>query len=146
MGASKVVKHSLNRVLLTSLALAMALFFASVTSAMVRAQNEAPSVTLDPFPDYTNDPTPTFTGTATMPASTSPIASVEYRVDGGSWNLATAVNSPFGDSTTEPYTFTTGVLTDGLHTVEVKATSKAGYTTQPADYARKTFTVERDKP
>ncbi|TET87322.1 MAG: hypothetical protein E3J34_02265, partial [Dehalococcoidia bacterium] len=57
----------LNRALLISLVLIMA-FFTGGMSAIVRAQSEAPSATLDPFPDYTNDPTPTFTGTATTTA------------------------------------------------------------------------------
>jgi len=136
----------LNRVLSVSLALIIALFFTGAMSAIVRAQSEAPSVTLDPFPDYTNNKTPTFTGTATMPPFTCPIASVEYRVDSGSWNLATAVDAPFGDSTTEPYTFTTEVLDDGSHTVEVKATNNAGDTTGSANYATVTFTVDTVAP
>jgi hypothetical protein len=101
-----------------------------------------PSVTITPLsPDPTTDTTPTFTGTATDTQSN--IASVEYRVDSGSWVAATASDGAF-DSLSEGYTFTTSTLSAGEHTVYVRATDAASppNTTLAADYATDTFTVE----
>jgi hypothetical protein len=99
----------------------------------------APSVTIVALsPDPTNDNTPTFTGTVTD--SLSNISSVEYKVDSGSWALATASDGAF-DETSEDYTFTTSALSDGAHTVYVRATDAASNTTAEANYASDSFTV-----
>jgi hypothetical protein len=99
-----------------------------------------PSVNVSDI-DTTTDTTPTFTGTATDTQSN--IASVEYRVDSGSWVAATASDGAF-DSLSEGYTFTTSTLSYGEHTVYVRATDAASppNTTLEADYATDTFTVE----
>jgi hypothetical protein len=100
-----------------------------------------PSVSITPLsPDPTEDTTPTFTGTATDTQSN--IASVEYRVDSGSWVAATASDGAF-DSLSEDYTFTTSTLSAGEHTVYVRATDAASTpnTTLEAGYATDTFTV-----
>jgi hypothetical protein len=98
-----------------------------------------PSVTVSDIVT-TTDTTPTFTGTATDTQSN--IASVEYRVDSGSWVAATASDGTF-DSLSEGYTFTTSTLSAGEHTVYVRATDAASppNTTLAADYATDTFTV-----
>jgi len=67
--------------------------------------------------------TPTFTGTATDDAS--PIASVDYQIDGGEWIPAQPVDGDF-DSLTEEYSFTTSVLLQGWHQLEVRASDGAG--------------------
>jgi|GEM_PF-2685987 len=67
--------------------------------------------------------TQTFTGTATDAAS--PIASVEYQIDGGVWIPAQPVDGAF-DSLTEKYTFTTSALSEGWHQLEVRASDGAG--------------------
>ena len=90
-------------------------------------------------PDPTNDNAPTFTGTATDTSSN--ISSVEYKVDDGSWTVATASDGAF-DSLSEGYTFTTAALSDGAHTVYVRATDSATNTTAEADYASDSFTVQ----
>ena len=103
-----------------------------------------PSVTITPLtPDPTENTTPTFTGTATDTFST--ISSVEYRVDDGSWVEATASDSAF-DSLSEGYTFTTVELSDGEHTVYVRATDAASNTTAEADYASDSFMVQTVTP
>ncbi|MBA7669352.1 hypothetical protein ES703_77482 [subsurface metagenome] len=103
-----------------------------------------PSVTINALtPDPTNDNTPTFTGTA-MDTSSS-ISSVEYKVDGGTWTAATATDGAF-DSLSESYAFTTSALSDGAHTVYVRATDSAGNTTAEADYASDSFTVDTEAP
>jgi hypothetical protein len=100
-----------------------------------------PSVLINSITSPTTDTTPTFTGTATDTQSN--IASVEYRVDSGSWAAATASDGAF-DSLSEGYTFTTSTLSAGEHTVYVRATDAASppNTTLEADYATDTFTVE----
>jgi len=104
----------------------------------------APSVTITALtPDPTNDNTPTFTGTATDTESN--ISSVEYKVDDGSWTAATASDGAF-DSLSEGYTFTTTALSDGAHTVYVRATDAATNTTAEADYASDGFTVDTGAP
>ncbi|MFQ6122104.1 MAG: Ig-like domain-containing protein [Dehalococcoidales bacterium] len=89
-------------------------------------------------PDPTTDTTPTFTGTATD--NTTTIASVQYRIDGGTWTAASAVDGAF-DEASESYTFTTSTLSAGSYTVEVRATDAAGNVTTPANYASDSFTV-----
>jgi len=104
----------------------------------------APSVTIVALtPDPTNDNTPTFTGTATDTLSI--IGRVEYRVDSGSWALATASDGAL-DETSEEYTFTTSALSDGAHAVYVRATDAASNTTAEANYASDSFTVQTVVP
>ena len=94
-----------------------------------------PVVTLTPFaPDPTTNATPTYAGTANVPPYPSPtetdvtidtIASVEWRVDGGSWQAATAADGAF-DSDVENFNFTAAALAPGTHTFQVRATSNVG--------------------
>jgi len=108
------------------------------------ADTTPPSVTLTPLtPDPTDNTTPTFTGTATDTGSN--ISSVEYKVDDGSWTAATASDGAF-DSLSEDYTFTTATLSEGEHTVYVRATDAASNTTAEADYASDSFTVQPVTP
>jgi antitoxin (DNA-binding transcriptional repressor) of toxin-antitoxin stability system len=108
------------------------------------ADTTPPSVTITPLtPDPTDNTTPTFTGTATDASST--INSVEYKVDDGSWTVATASDGAF-DSLSEDYTFTTAALSEGEHTVYVRATDAASNTTAEADYATDSFTVQSATP
>jgi len=103
-----------------------------------------PSVTIvELTPDPTNDNTPTFTGTATDTSSN--ISSVGYKVDGGSWTAAIVGDGAF-DSLSEGYTFTTAELSDGAHTVYVRATDSATNTTAEANYASDSFTVDATAP
>jgi len=103
-----------------------------------------PSVNITALtPDPTDDNTPTFTGTATDTESN--ISSVEYKVDAGSWIAATASDGTF-DSLSEGYTFTTSALSDGAHTVYVRATDAATNTTAEANYASDSFTVDTGAP
>jgi hypothetical protein len=98
-----------------------------------------PTASLDTYtPDPTADPTPTFTGSASVAyyPNNSPIyagpditlnrlANVQYRVDGGTWQDATASDGTF-DEDTEDYTFTTSPLPGGTYTFEVRAIDSSG--------------------
>ncbi|MFC1925977.1 clostripain-related cysteine peptidase, partial [Chloroflexota bacterium] len=104
----------------------------------------APSVDLDDFSDYTNDTTPTLTGTAADPSGVN-IVSVEYQVDStaGTWLAATASDGSFNTSS-EVFTFTISpALSDGSHTVYVRATNATG-TVSSND--TETFTVDTAVP
>ena len=117
---------------------------ASYASDSFTVDTGAPSVTIVALsPDPTNDNTPTFAGTATDTLSI--ISRVEYKVDSGSWALATASDGAF-DSLSEGYTFTTSALSDGAHTVYVRATDAATNTTAEASYATDSFTVQTVVP
>ena len=108
------------------------------------ADTTPPTVSITALsPDPTRDNTPTFTGTATDTQSN--ISSVEYKVDDGSWTAATASDGAF-DSLSEGYTFTTSTLSDGAHTVYVRATDAYANTTAEADYATDSFTVDTTAP
>jgi len=65
----------------------------------------------------------TITGTAT--SKLVEIAGVQYRVDGGDWNAASADDGIF-DSPTEDFTIKTPSLSVGTHKVEVQAVDAAG--------------------
>ena len=130
------------RVLLLSLASCVVVLILAVGfSAMVKA-GDGPSVSLDPYPQYTNARMATFTGIATH--DNSHIDSVAYRVDFGSWNAATAIDGDF-DSMSENYAFTTPALSDGPHTVQVEAIV-ASDPMPLADYATAVFYVDTVKP
>jgi hypothetical protein len=77
-------------------------------------------------PDPTTDDTPTYTGLATADlAGGATVARVEYRVDGGQWQEATASDGAF-DEAIEGFTFTPEPLAPGLHTFEAQAVDSNG--------------------
>ena len=113
-------------------------------TAVPGEDNTPPTVSITALtPDPTSDNTPTLTGTATDTESN--ISSVEYKVDDGSWTAATASDGAF-DSLSEGYTFTTAALSDGAHTVYVRAADSVPNTTAEADYASDSFTVDATAP
>jgi hypothetical protein len=99
----------------------------------------APSVTLSPYsPDPTSNRTPTYIGTAqdipfhtTQPnyvdVTINKITAVQYRVNGGSWQLASPVDGTF-DSAYEQFTFTPLLCQNGTYLIEVRATNSVGHT------------------
>jgi fibronectin type 3 domain-containing protein len=56
--------------------------------------------------------------------SINTIQTVEYRVDGGAWSTATAVDGTF-DEGEEAFTFDVGPLSNGPHTIEVQSENVA---------------------
>lgn len=77
-------------------------------------------------PNPTTNGKPTYTGLATSdPAEGATVARVEYRVDGGQWQGATASDGAF-DETIEGFTFTPEALAPGPHTFEVRAIDSNG--------------------
>lgn len=94
-----------------------------------------PAVTLTHFsPDPTTNSTPTYSGSAQDIPFPSPtgtditinkITIVEWRVDGGAWQSATATDGTF-DSYLENFTFTPSPLAPGTHTFAVRAINTVG--------------------
>jgi hypothetical protein len=91
-------------------------------------------------PDPTTDATPAYTGSAVASTNVYPngnpwswgnsitinkIATVQYRINSGSWISANSSDGAF-DSTSEEYTFTTASLADGTYTFEARAVHTAG--------------------
>ncbi len=94
-----------------------------------------PSVTLSAYsPDPTTDTTPTYTGSSkdtpypspTHTAVTINSVRVEWRVDGGAWQNASASDGSF-DSDSESFSFTpASPLALGTHLFEVRAINSVG--------------------
>ncbi|MEW6756662.1 MAG: hypothetical protein AB1347_00425 [Acidobacteriota bacterium] len=100
----------------------------------------APDTALTPYsPDPTTNTTLTYTGTAAVQKVSNqnvynyqcdinlvPLANVQWRVNGGTWQSATAQDGAF-DSGSEAYTFTATVAA-GTHTFEARAVDALGQT------------------
>ena len=116
-----------------------------------------PNTTIDPMPGKTiNKTTYTYYGNASEvplknlnPAGAgndvtlNKLTKVEWRIDGGSWGLATATDGTF-NSAVEGYKFALSSLTEGSHKVEVKATNNRG-NVEP-EPANETFLVDLSAP
>lgn len=107
-----------------------------------------PKTTLNPYPNQTNN-TLTYTGFVTevpypnhnpytdyrhtffpIPRiqrniTINTITNVEYRIDYGPWNNASAMDGAF-DEPQENFTFTIPTLPEGSHTIEVRGTNSVG--------------------
>jgi len=87
------------------------------------------------------DPLPSFVGTAT---DESGVAAVAWRIDGGSWLSAEAVDGAFG-STREVFSFVQStLLNNGTHVLELKTTDIVGNIS--TTFYSYSFTVAEDKP
>ncbi|HCC48370.1 MAG TPA: hypothetical protein DEQ38_09700 [Elusimicrobia bacterium] len=83
---------------------------------------------------YTNSNTYAFWGSPRTPNNIGigRVASVEYKVDAGAWQAATASDGAFGGSA-EDYSFTAASLGSGGHTMQVRALNTFGaYDATPA--------------
>ena len=116
--------------------------------AAFRGETTPPSVSLTPLsPDPTNDKTPSFSGTATDSGG-EVVSSVEYQIDStsGSWTACNADDGAF-DEGEEAFTCEhVDELSDGEHTIYVRATDSNGNTTSSANYATDSFTVDTVPP
>ncbi|MCE8425608.1 MAG: hypothetical protein J5U17_07515 [Candidatus Methanoperedens sp.] len=126
----------------------------SNTNGILDIMDFFPSSTLNAYiPDPTNDNTPTYTGSSstilTYPnmnpsglkhnITINKIANVQWREDGGIWTIASPAEGLF-DSSIEGFTFTVPQLSDGTHTIEVRALNTAG--NWETAYANDTITIE----
>lgn len=98
----------------------------------------APTVTVTSAASFSYGAPAQLQGTATDPDSGN-IASVQYSLDDGSWQPATADDGSF-NSPTENYSIILSGLASGSHTVRVRATDSENATT--AVYASATFSID----
>lgn len=121
--------------------------FQDISIAFTASDATAPSISLTALsPDPNNDSTPALTGTATEGVGT--VASVEYQADStaGSWSACTADDAAF-DEASEAFTCSISpALSDGSHTVYVRATDSNANTTQSGSYSSDTFTIDATAP
>ncbi|MEW6606444.1 MAG: Ig-like domain-containing protein [bacterium] len=101
---------------------------------VTQLDTDPPDSTIVPLsPELTQDNTPTFTGNAVDVLSK--VVEIEYRIDYNDWRDV----DPFEPALNVNYCFTTPVLTDGSHTVYVRAKDVVG--NQETSYARDEFVV-----
>lgn len=111
------------------------------TDAKTTVDVTAPTVAITSLsPDPTNDNTPLLSGTATD--TTTNVVEIKYKVDSGTWQNVDS----FTLSKSVSYAFTTSALSDGSHTVYVKAKDAVGNEVLAANYASDEFTVDTVPP
>lgn len=114
----------------------------STVSIGLTTDTTPPSIALTALsPDPNNDNTPTLSGTATEALGT--VTAVQYQMDGtdGSWSACTASDGSF-NSNSEAFTCTTSPLSDGAHTMNVRATDSNGNTTANGSVSSDTFIID----
>ncbi|MEX0895757.1 MAG: Ig-like domain-containing protein [Patescibacteria group bacterium] len=121
--------------------------FSDITIPFEVSDATAPSISLAALSlDPTTDTTPTLSGTATETIGT--VSSVEFQMDStaGSWNSCTADDETF-DEASEAFTCTVAsALSDGSHTMYVRATDSNGNTTASGSESSDSFTVDTTPP
>lgn len=106
----------------------------------------APTITLNSYSAITSNTKMPITGTALKLSST--VALVEFQMDStsGSWTSCSANDGAFG-SASEAFTCTPASdLSNGTHSMYIRATDADGYTTQSASYSVATFQVNTAAP
>jgi len=92
------------------------------TTKSTTATNQAPTITVSTGPSgSTNDNTPDFTGTANDPDGF--VVSIQVSVDNGAFAPVTCASCPAVSPT---WSYTSGVLADGPHSLVFKAADNAG--------------------
>jgi len=108
--------------------------------ATLTIDDTQPTVSLTAYsPDPTNDSTPSYSGSASDVPAGSEILDIEFKVDGGIW---TDVDSFTPDNPVDPFTFATGALADGTHTIYARAMDEAGNWNEDSD----TLTIDTTDP
>ncbi|MFZ2202715.1 MAG: SH3 domain-containing protein [Microgenomates group bacterium] len=107
----------------------------------------APSISLTALStDPNSDSTPSLSGTATESVGT--VSSVQFQMDAtsGTWTSCIADDGSF-NSASEAFTCTVSTaLSDGSHTMNVRATDSNANTTANASVAADTFTIDATAP
>ncbi len=116
------------------------------TTITISEDSSPPVITLTSVIDPTNDSNPEILGIAEDEVAT--VASVEYQIDGteGSWSDCEAVDGEYNEATEEFSCSVNPSLSEGSHTIYLRATDVNGQTTDPADYVNSTFVVDIQLP
>ncbi len=108
----------------------------------------SPTISINSVSSYTTNTTPTITGTATDGDDT--VASVQFQMDNisGSWTtcLATDSDGKFDQASVTFSCTPSSTLSDGSHTMYIRATDSNGNTTPSNDYSSASFTVDTTAP
>ncbi len=119
--------------------------FQDISTTFAAYDADAPSISLTALsPDPNSDNTPTLSGTATESIGT--VSNVQFQMDStsGSWTACSATDGSFS-STSEAFSCTSSSLSDGSHTMYVRATDSNGNTTS-SSYASDAFTIDATAP
>lgn len=117
--------------------------FQDLTIPFSTSDLTSPSISLNTLsPDPNNDSTPTFTGTVTDTGGS--VNNVQYQVDGtsGTWVSCTASDGNF-DSASESFVCTLSSLSDGSHTIYIRATDTSD---NISSNATDDFTIDTTTP
>ncbi|MFH1720671.1 MAG: DUF2341 domain-containing protein [Patescibacteria group bacterium] len=120
--------------------------FQDVSIAFSAYDTTPPSISLTALtPDPNSDNTPSLSGTATESIGT--VSNVQFQMDGtsGSWSSCSATDGSF-NSASEAFSCTPSALTDGSHTMYVRATDSNSNTTSNANASTDTFTIDATAP
>lgn len=116
-------------------------------SADFTVDTTAPAITLNALsPDPNSSNTPSLTGNVLD--STSPISAVQFQIDGtsGSWSSCTATDGAF-DTAAENFTCSvSSALSEGNHTMYVRASDNLSNITSSGSYASDSFTINAVGP
>lgn len=120
--------------------------FTSFSLAFTPSDTTPPAISLNAVSSPTTNTKPPVTGTATDTNDT--VANVQFQMDStsGSWTNCTADDGSF-NTATENFTCTpAAALSDGAHTMYVRATDANSNTTTNGNAATSTFTVDTTVP
>lgn len=120
--------------------------FQDISTTFAVYDADAPSISLTALsPDPNNDNTPTLSGTATDTLGT--VSNVQFQMDAtsGSWTACSATDGSF-NSASEAFSCTAAALSDGSHTMYVRATDSNSNTTSNASATTDTFTIDVTAP
>ncbi|MBI4028856.1 MAG: fibronectin type III domain-containing protein [Candidatus Blackburnbacteria bacterium] len=121
--------------------------FQDVSLAFSAYDTDAPSLSLTALtPDPNSDNTPTLSGTATE--STGTVSNVQFQMDAtsGSWTACSADDGSFDGEATETFSCTPSALSDGSHTMYVRATDSNSNTTASGSESSDAFTIDATAP
>jgi len=106
----------------------------------------APSISLTSISSPTKNQNPVLSGVATDAIGT--VSSVSFQVDStsGSWSSCTANDGSFNSASEAFSCSVTSTLTDGNHTIYVRATDSNGNTTSSGSESSSSFTVDTNAP
>ena len=106
-----------------------------------------PSISLTALsPDPNTDSTPSLTGTATDAVGTVSNVQFQMNATSGSWTACTADDGAFDEASEAFICTVASALSDGSHTIYVRATDSNSNTTANADAATDSFTIDTTAP
>ena len=116
----------------------------STVNRVVNLDTTPPVVTLNVVPGWISASAYTIAGTAADPSTgASGIAAIQYQLDTGSWTNATWIDTSGGANITGNWNATLTGLSEGNHSLLIRATDAAGNQTTPS---ATTFGVDLNPP